>query len=89
MPHLSASSTVNVKYKPEITIKGLDIVYIVTGDGFVLNCSYQANPSVSARVIWYKNGNILDLSTLKNITSDGAVIKILKGSFHSVQKFTS
>ena len=78
MPHLSASSTVNVKYKPEITIEGLDIVYIVTGDNFVLNCSYQANPSVSARVIWYKNGNLLDLSTLKNITSDGAVIKILK-----------
>ena len=51
------------------------------GDDFVLNCSYRANPAISAQVIWYKNGNILDFQDTqqKNLTSDGAVIKILTG----------
>ena len=31
-------------------------MYIVMGDDFALNCSYRANPAVSARVVWYKNG---------------------------------
>ena len=84
MPHLSASDTVNVKYKPEITVIGYDYVNIITGTDFVLNCSYQANPSVSARVIWYRDGKHLDLSQLENVTSDGAVIKMLKGSSHSI-----
>ena len=51
------------------------------GEDFVLNCSYRANPAVSARVFWYKNGNTLDFDKTPqhNLTSDGAVIKILKG----------
>ena len=56
-------------------------MYIVMGDDFVLNCSYRANPAITAQVIWYKNGNILDFQNTqqRNLTSDGAVIKILTG----------
>ena len=81
MDHLAASSTVNVKYKPEILVRGLDIVYIVLGDDFVLNCSYSANPAVSARVVWYKNGKRLDYKEVKmrNLTLDGSVIKLISG----------
>ena len=86
MDHLAASSTVNVKYKPEIVVRGLDIVYIVLGDDFALNCSYNANPSVSAAVIWYKNGKRLDYKEVKmrNLTMDGSVIRILSGKEHSL-----
>ena len=51
------------------------------GEDFVLNCSYRANPAVTASVIWYKNGNVLDFQNTpqKNLTSDGSVIKLLKG----------
>ena len=61
-------------------MKGLDIVYPVMGEDFVLNCSYSANPSVTAEVIWYKNGNPVDFHNTphKNITQDGAVMQILK-----------
>ena len=59
---------------------GLDIVYPVMGEDFALNCSFSANPSVSAGVIWYKNGNPVDFQTTphKNITQDGSVIQIIK-----------
>ena len=62
------------------SMKGLDIVYPVMGEDFVLNCSYSANPSVTAEVIWYKNGNPVDFHNTphKNITQDGAVMQILK-----------
>ena len=61
-------------------ILGLDIVYPVMGEDFALNCSYSANPSVSAGVIWYKNGNPVDFQTTphKNITQDGSVMQIIK-----------
>ena len=85
MDPLAASSTVNVRYKPEIVVKGLDIVYIVLGDDFVLNCSYSANPAVSARVVWYKNGKRLDYKEVKmrNLTLDGSVIKLISGGMSS------
>ena len=59
---------------------GLDIVYPVMGEDFALNCSYSANPSVSAGVIWYKNGNPVDFQTTPhtNITQDGSVMQIIK-----------
>ena len=85
MDHLAASSTVNVKYKPEIVVRGLDIVYIVLGDDFALNCSYNANPSVTAKVVWYKNGKRLDYKQVKmrNLTMDGSVIKMISGKIFS------
>ena len=81
MDPLPASSTVNVRYKPEIVVKGLDIVYIVLGEDFVLNCSYSANPTVTAQVLWYKNGKMLDYRKVKmrNLTLDGSVIEITRG----------
>ena len=81
MDPLAASSTVNVKYKPEIVVMGLDIVYIVLGEDFVLNCSYTANPAVTAQVLWYKNGKMLDYKKVKmrNLTLDGSVIELTRG----------
>ena len=81
MDHLVASSTVNVKYRPEIVVRGLDIVYIILGDDFALNCSYKANPAVTAKVLWYKNGDLLDYREVKmrNLTADGSVIRIIQG----------
>ena len=86
MDPLAASSTVNVKYKPEIVVMGLDIVYIVLGDDFVLNCSYKANPTVTAQVLWYKNGKLLDYKKVKmrNLTMDGSVIEIVRGESQSL-----
>ena len=81
MPHFSASSTVNVKYRPEILIHGLSVVYVVMGDNISLHCSYKANPAVSAKVTWYRNGNTLDyqIMDVRNVTQDGAEIIIKKG----------
>ena len=76
MDPLAASSTVNVRYKPEIVVKGLDIVYIVLGEDFVLNCSYSANPTVTAQVLWYKNGKMLDY---RKVMPYGSVIEITGG----------
>ena len=65
---------------------GLDIVYIVLGDDFVLNCSYKANPAVTAQVLWYKNGKLLDYKKVKmrNLTMDGSVIEIVRGGSQSL-----
>ena len=67
-------------YISHLPFLGLDIVYPVMGEDFALNCSYSANPSVSAGVIWYKNGNPVDFQTTPhtNITQDGSVMQIIK-----------
>ena len=81
MPHFSASSTVNVKYRPEILIHGLSVVYVVLGDNISLHCNYKANPAVTAKVTWYRNGKILNYQNIdvRNLTQDGADISINNG----------
>ena len=83
MPHFSASSTVNVKYQPEILVPGLSVVYVVLGNNIDLHCSYKANPVVSAMVTWYRNGNLLDYEKMEvhNKTQDGAEISIINGEY--------
>ena len=83
MPHFSASSTVNVKYRPEILVHGLSVVYVVLGDNIGLHCNYKANPAVTAKVTWYRNGKVLKHKNIdvRNITQDGAEISINNGKF--------
>ena len=83
MPHFSASSTVNVKYQPEILVHGLSVVYVVLGDNIDLHCNYKANPAISAMVTWYRNGNLLNYEKMEvhNVTQDGAEISIKNGEY--------
>ena len=76
MDPLVAFSRVNVRYKPEIVE-----IYVLLGEDFILSCSYTADSAVTAPVLWYKNGKMLDYRKVKmrNLTLDGSVIEITRG----------
>ena len=70
-----------MKYRPEVLIPGLSVVYVVMGDKIDLHCNFKANPAVSAKVTWYRNGESLDVESLQitKVTQDGAEISIDNG----------
>ena len=75
MDPLVAFSRVNVRYKPEIVE-----IYVLLGEDFILNCGYTADP-VTAHVLWYRNGKMLDYPKVKmrELMPYGSVIEITGG----------
>ena len=76
MDPLVAFSRVNVRYKPEIVE-----IYVLLGEDFILSCSYTADSAVTAPVLWYKNGKMLDYPKVKmrELMPYGSVIEITGG----------
>ena len=75
MDPLVAFSRVNLRYKPEIVE-----IYVLLGEDFILSCGYMADP-VTAPVLWYKNGKMLDYMKVKmrELMPYGSVIEITGG----------
>ena len=60
--HLKQTTTINVKFKPEIIkVNGsTEIIHAVEGEPLALTCNFKANPMVGANIKWYKNGHLLE-----------------------------
>ena len=61
--HLKQTTTINVKFKPEIIGKpngSTEIIHAVEGESVTLTCNFKANPMSGANIKWYKNGHLLE-----------------------------
>ena len=60
--HLKQTTTINVKFKPEILKPNgtTEIIHAIEGEVVTLTCNFKANPMVGANIKWYKNGHLLE-----------------------------
>lgn len=61
--HLVQSTTINVKFKPEVLLTPANksrIIHAVEGEPLAVTCNFKANPMVGANIKWYKNGHLLE-----------------------------
>ena len=60
--HLKQTTTINVKFKPEILKPNgtTEIIHAVEGEVVTLTCNFKANPMVGANIKWYKNGHLME-----------------------------
>ena len=60
--HLVQSTTINVKFKPEVLLSPNKsrIIHAVEGEPLAVTCNFKANPMVGANIKWFKNGHLLE-----------------------------
>ena len=56
------STTINVKFKPEVLMSPNKsrIIHAVEGEPLAVTCNFKANPMVGANIKWFKNGHLLE-----------------------------
>lgn len=78
--HLAQTTTINVKFKPEILKPNgtTQIIHAVEGEPLTLTCNFKANPMVGANIKWYKNGHLLESNPHQQGTSMKTHIAVFK-----------
>ncbi|XP_037890315.1 uncharacterized protein LOC119637932 isoform X1 [Glossina fuscipes] len=57
----TSSMTLEVLYPPVVKVSPLDIT-VNTSDTVLLNCEYVANPASLTHVVWYRNGDMVNVN---------------------------
>ena len=61
--HLKETTTINVKFSPEVLRPNgsAKVFHAVEGEPLLLECQFRANPSKGAHVKWFRNGHSIEL----------------------------
>ena len=91
--HLKQTTTINVKFKPEILKPNgtTEIIHAIEGEVVTLTCNFKANPMVGANIKWYKNGHLLESNPqqegMYNLANSGFLKKLLASRWREVYRF--